>query len=60
VLAAALARERARFRAQPNSAVGFLSTGEAPRQSAQPPAEEAAWGQVAATILNLSEFITCN
>jgi mono/diheme cytochrome c family protein len=60
ILHAALVRERTRYAATPAAAAAFLGIGEAPRPAALPPAEHAAWSQVAATLLNLSETVTRN
>jgi hypothetical protein len=60
VLARALVRERERYRANPERALELLSSGESPRDASLDPSEHAAWTQVAATILNLSESITRN
>jgi len=58
VLERALARERASFAAAPTAAAALLATGEAPRDEELPPGEHAAWAQVAALLLNLSDTIT--
>ncbi|MFM7051631.1 MAG: DUF1553 domain-containing protein [Planctomycetota bacterium] len=60
VLALALARERAAFAAEPARAQALLAMGESPRDASLASAEHAAWTQVAALILNLSESITRN
>jgi hypothetical protein len=60
VLAEALDRERARYAADPSAARQYLAVGESPRDEAIPPAEHAAWSQVAALLMNLSETITRN
>jgi hypothetical protein len=60
VLANALARERARFASDAAAAAALLAHGESPRDERIPAAEHAAWAQVAATILNLSEAVTRN
>jgi hypothetical protein len=60
VLAVALERERARYAKDEPAARAFLSAGESPRNEAIPPAEHAAWAQVATLLLNLSESITRN
>src|SRR5262249_46902040 len=60
VLAAALARERKRYAANAQLARDYLSAGESPRDSRLPVAEHAAWAQVAALLLNLSETVTRN
>ena len=38
----------------------FLSQGESPRDASLPVVEHAAWAQVAALLLNLSETVTRN
>ena len=60
VLARALARERATFKADADAAAALLAQGESARNAALDPVEHAAWTQVAALILNLSEVITRN
>jgi ABC-type antimicrobial peptide transport system permease subunit len=60
VLTDALARERARFASDAAAAAALLAHGESPRDERIPAAEHAAWAQVAATILNLSETVTRN
>jgi hypothetical protein len=60
VLLASLARERKIFSGRPDAATAFLATGESPRDAKLPVAEHAAWAQVCATLLNLSETITRN
>jgi hypothetical protein len=60
VLVRALARERAHFAADPPAAEELLAQGESPRDAALPVAEHAAWTQVAALLLNLSETVTRN
>ncbi|MFM7133973.1 MAG: DUF1553 domain-containing protein, partial [Planctomycetota bacterium] len=60
ILAGALRREREAFRAQSGMAERLLANGESPRDASLDPREHAAWTQVAATILNLSESITRN
>ncbi len=60
VLAAALKRERAHFAQRAPAARALLSAGESPRNPAYPFGEHAAWTQVAALLLNLSETITRN
>ena len=60
VLAVALERERARYAKDATAARAFLAVGEAPRNATIPPAEHAAWAQVATTLLNLSETLTRN
>jgi hypothetical protein len=60
VLQSALARERTRYAANRVAAEQFLSIGEAPRRLKVAPAEHAAWAQVGALLLNLSETVTRN
>ena len=60
VLVRALARERARFAADPSAAEALLAEGESPRDVELALVEHAAWTQVAALILNLSETVTKN
>ncbi len=60
VLQGALARERARYSAHPQAATEYLGIGESLRNEKLPAAEHAAWSQVAALLLNLSETITRN
>jgi hypothetical protein len=60
ILQVALNRERRRYRAQPEAALASLQVGEAPRDGRLAPAEHAAWAQVSALLLNLSETITRN
>jgi hypothetical protein len=60
VLTRALARERARYAAETTAAEKYLASGESPRDESIPIAEHAAWSQVAALLLNLSETVTRN
>lgn len=60
VLTATLRRERARYAKDETAARAFLSAGESPRNASLPPAEHAAWAQVAVLVLNLSETVTRN
>ncbi len=60
VLQSTLTRERTRYTAHANAANETLSVGESPRDQKLPPAEHAAWMQVATLILNLSESVTRN
>jgi hypothetical protein len=60
VLQSALQRERQRYAANPSAAQQYLGTGESPRNPKLSPAEHAAWAQIAATLLNLSETVTRN
>jgi mono/diheme cytochrome c family protein len=60
VLLSALARERSRFASDAAAAAALLAHGESQRDERIPAAEHAAWTQVAATLLNLSEALTRN
>jgi hypothetical protein len=60
VLQRALARERAHYAVDEVAAQKYLANGESPRNENIPIAEHAAWSQVAALLLNLSESITRN
>jgi hypothetical protein len=60
VLIKTLARERARYKADPKSARAYLSAGESPRSETIPAPEHAAWSQLALLLLNLSETVTRN
>ncbi len=60
VFGKAIARERARYRADPAAAQRLLAVGESPRDPRIPLEEHAAWMQIASTILNLSETVTSN
>jgi hypothetical protein len=60
VLVNALDRERKRYAANLAAAEVYLANGESPRNEEIPVAEHAAWSQVAALLLNLSETITRN
>lgn len=60
VLSHALSRERARYQADEAAARAYLANGESPRDEGIPVAEHAAWSQVAALLLNLSETVTRN
>ncbi|HEU4418438.1 MAG TPA: PSD1 and planctomycete cytochrome C domain-containing protein [Planctomycetota bacterium] len=60
LLQRALARERSLFAARPDAAARLLANGEKPPDSSLEPAELAAWAQVAAILLNLSETDTRN
>lgn len=55
-----IAKEIARYRANPQSAALVLSNGESPRDQTLDSVEHAAWTQIASMILNLSETITRN
>jgi hypothetical protein len=60
VLTRALDRERAHYAADESAAVEYLANGESPRDESIPVAEHAAWSQLAALLLNLSETVTRN
>ncbi len=60
VLAEMLGRERARYAADEGAAVEYLASGESLRDEQIPPAEHAAWSQVASLMMNLSEAVTRN
>ena len=60
ILTATLARERARYAANEDLARAYLAAGESPRDDRLPVAQHAAWSQVAALLLNLSETVTRN
>jgi hypothetical protein len=60
VLSAALSRERQRYAADEAAARLYLENGESPRNEKIPVPEHAAWSQVAALLLNLSEAVTRN
>jgi hypothetical protein len=60
VLRDALSRERERYAADEAAARAYLASGESPRDEAIPLAEHAAWSQVAALMMNLSETVTRN
>jgi hypothetical protein len=60
VLTAALKRERERYAKDTAAAQALVAVGEAARERKLPVAEHAAWTQVAATLLNLSEVVTKN
>jgi hypothetical protein len=60
VLKNALARERTRYAKDEAAAKAYLANGEALRDENIPVAEHAAWSQVAALLLNLSETVTRN
>ena len=47
-----------RYQANPTAAQAYLELGESPRDERLEAAEHAAWAQVGALILNLSEFVT--
>jgi hypothetical protein len=58
VLAAGLAKQLAKFRADPAAAEKLLAFGESKRDPALDPVELAAYTTVAGVILNLDETIT--
>jgi hypothetical protein len=60
ILVTALERERQRYAADEHAAREYLANGESPRNEAIPVSEHAAWSQVAALLLNLSEAVTRN
>jgi hypothetical protein len=60
ILQGTLTRELERYRANEAAALAYLAVGESPRDPKLPPAEHAAWAQVAAILLNLSETVTRN
>lgn len=57
ILTAALARERRRYTEDEPGARKLLAVGESPRVESLPVTEHAAWGQIGALLLNLSETI---
>ncbi len=59
-LANALVRERTHYAADESAAEKYLANGESPRNENIPIAEHAAWSQIAALLLNLSETVTRN
>ena len=58
VLLRALVRERNLYRSATDRAEALLASGESLRNRAIDPCEHAAWAQVAALVMNLSETIT--
>jgi hypothetical protein len=60
VLERALQRERIRYTSDESAARRCLANGESPRDERIPVAEHAAWSQIAALLLNLSETVTRN
>jgi hypothetical protein len=60
LLTRALGRERQRYAADESAAREYLASGESPRDERIPVAEHAAWAQVAAIVMNLSEAVTRN
>ena len=60
ILIKALARERSRYAVQVDLAKAYLRVGESPVHPKFNPIDLAAWSQVAAILLNLSETVTRN
>jgi hypothetical protein len=60
LLESALKKQRALFANDRDLALKLVSTGEHPRDTSLNHAEHAAWSQVAALLLNLSETVTRN
>jgi hypothetical protein len=60
VLTGSLWRERTRYATDETAAEKYLANGESRRNENIPVAEHAAWSQVAALLLNLSETVTRN
>jgi hypothetical protein len=60
VLTKALSRERSHYANNQSAAKQYLAAGESLRNETIPAAEHAAWSQVAALLLNLSETVTRN
>ncbi len=60
ILEMSLARERTHYKNDEPAAEKYLATGESLRDKKIPAAEHAAWSQVAALIMNLSETVTHN
>ena len=58
ILQASLAKQQARFRADPASAAAFLAVGEKPPAPGIAPAEHAAYSAVCLALLNLDETLT--
>lgn len=58
ILQASLAKQQARFRADPASAAAFLAVGEKPPAPGIAPAEHAAYAAVCLALLNLDETLT--
>lgn len=58
ILENSLKRERSRYQADTAAATKLLQIGESPQNSTLPIPEQAAWTQLASTLLNLSEAIT--
>ncbi len=60
VLGGALSRERRKYAGDEAAARAYLASGESPRDETIASAEHAAWAQVAALVMNLSEAVTRN
>jgi hypothetical protein len=60
VLVKALDRERKRYASDQSAAEKYLTNGESPRSERILVTEHAAWSQIAALLLNLSETVTRN
>jgi hypothetical protein len=60
VLTKSLTRERMHYANNKSAAEKYLANGESPRDESIPAPEHAAWSQVAALLLNLSETVTRN
>lgn len=60
IVESVLARERKRYASDKDAAEVYLSNGESPRDESIALSEHAAWAQVAALLLNLSEAVTQN
>ncbi len=60
ILEKSLARERTHYKNNEPAAEKYLATGESQRDTSIPAPEHAAWSQVAALIMNLSETVTRN
>jgi hypothetical protein len=58
ILTKMLERERDHYRKEESAARALLAVGETPRSIRHPLHEQAAWTQIASTLLNLSETIT--
>lgn len=58
ILEATLARSRKEFSGDPSNAGSLLAIGKSSRSEAETDIEQAAWTQLAATLLNLSETLT--
>jgi hypothetical protein len=58
VLAGAMEKFRARYRARPEDAVKYVSQGDSPRDASLDPVELAAWTAAANLLLNMDEAVT--